>query len=169
MKFRSFAAAVGLLVAGAVSAPSFAQQQSQFTAAELAKIKADVRAAAEDYRRIFSARDTKGIVEKVWANPGISLGANGVSVMTPDKVAAMYDGLFQSLAKTDYDHSVFKDPIVCVLTPTNAIMSGKFQRINKDGTMLAELTASYLYTKTLDGWRLVTILGGQPGKVVTCD
>jgi hypothetical protein len=89
--------------------------------------------------------------------------------MPPDKVEAMYAGIFKDLAKTQYDHSEFRNPTVCVLTPNSAIVSGEFHRINKDGSLLMEASASYLYARTPDGWKIIANLGLPKKKLVTCD
>ena len=118
----------------------------------------------------FTAHDTKGIVEKVWANPGLASDAKGITIMTPDKVANMYDSQYRDLEKLQYDHSVMtKEPVVCVLSANNAIMNLSFQRIKKDGSRLLEATAAYWYKKTADGWRMATILDVGIKNPVTCD
>lgn len=168
MKIRSFAAVVALLVAGFSAAPSRAQQT--LTPADITKIKADVAAAAQLYLKTFNTLDAKAVAEKVWANPGVASDAKGVTILSQDKIIAMYEQIYGALAKANYDHSVMtKDPTVCVLSQNDAIMSASFQRITKSGASLLATTASYWYKKTADGWRLNAILSGGMAHAVTCD
>lgn len=163
MKYRAF------IVAGvmAVSMPAFAQR-APLSGPEVAKIQAVVETAAEYYVDVFGKRDLRTIVDKVWAHPAVEIGPNGVKMLTPADVEANYTKMFADLAKTQYDHSDTKLS-VCVLTPTMAVASGPFKRINKDGSLLLEGSMSYLFTKMADGWRITTNLGVQPNKIVNCN
>jgi hypothetical protein len=57
--------AVATLFCAAITATDATAQQAQLSPAEIAKIKADVVDTAQAYVRIFSARDAKGMSEKV--------------------------------------------------------------------------------------------------------
>lgn len=169
MTFRAFAVATAFLMAGYSFAPAHAQQ-AKLTPADVAKIKTDVAAAAQLYLKTFNTLDAKAVADKVWANPGVSSDANGVTVLSRDKIIAMYENIYSQLAKAQYDHSVMtKEPAVCVLSQNDAIMSASFQRITKSGASLLATTASYWYKKTADGWRLNAILSGGMEHAVTCD
>ena len=167
MIYRSLVAAVGISIAGFSGLPATAQQAS-LSAAEVAKIQVDVKAVADNYVKIFGQRDLRTIVDKVWAHPAVEIGASGVKMLTPADVEANYTKIFADLAKTQYDHSDTKLS-VCVLSPTMAVASGPFRRINKDGSLLMEGGMSYLFTKMSDGWRITTNLGVQPNKIVNCN
>jgi len=167
MKYRALTAAVGLLTAALAATPTMAQR-APLGASEVAKIQADVKAAAENYVKIFGQRDLRTIVDKVWAHPAVEITPNGVKLLTPADVEANYTKMFADLAKTQYDHSDTKLS-VCVLTPAMAVASGPFKRINKDGSVLLEGSMSYLFTKMSDGWRITTNLGVQPNKIVNCN
>lgn len=167
MKYRSLVAAVAMSVAGFSGMPAMAQR-APLSAAEISKIQADVKAAAENYVKVFGERDLRTVVDKVWAHPAVEIGANGVKLLTPADVEANYTKMFADLAKTQYDHSDTKLS-VCVLSSTMAVASGPFRRINKDGSLLLEGSMSYLFTKMSDGWRITTNLGVQPTKVVHCN
>ena len=158
---------IGAAMLGFVSTPVMAQQ-AQLSAADITKIKGEVEAALNHYVKLFSAQDAKGIATTVFSNPSMAMGPNGPTVQTPDKVQANYQKSFDDLKKQDYDHSVFSNMKVCVTSANSAIIGGTFKRIKKDGSEIMEARASYLYTKTPDGWRLLSTLG-SPKNGVSCD
>lgn len=166
MKHRSLVAVVGML-ASVVAAPAMAQQKP-LTPAEIAKIKTDVSEALQNYAKVFAARDLNAIVDKIMANPEIVYTPEGPVALSPDKVREQYTKTFAALPE-NYVRSDWPSVTVCVLTPNLAIASGSFKRVAKDGSNLLDGSASYLYQKMNDGWKLVSTLGVQPKKVVTCD
>lgn len=166
MKYRSLIAVVGML-ASVVAAPAMAQQKP-LTPAEIAKIKTDVSEALQNYAKVFAARDLNAIVDKIMANPEIVYTPEGPVALSPDKVREQYTKTFAALPE-NYVRSDWPSVTVCVLTPNLAIASGSFKRIAKDGANLLDGSASYLYEKVNDSWKLVSTLGVQPKKVVTCD
>ena len=168
MKYRAHVAAVGLLMAGFLSASAMGQQGG-LSAADVAKIKAETTAAMTAYVKLYSARDAKTIAQKFVTNPVMLVDTDGMTWATPDQAFTIFDGKFKDLNKTQYDHSEPLPLTVCVLTASNAIVSGKFRRINHDGSLLVEASAAYLFTKMADGWRISGQLGSQKNKVVTCD
>ena len=167
MKYRPLVAAIGMLVSMIAAAPAMAQQKP-LTPAEIAKIKADVSEALQNYAKVFAARDLNAIVDKIMANPEITYTPNGPVALPPDKVREQYTKMFSGLPE-NYVRSDWPTVTVCVLTPNLAIASGSFKRIAKDGSDLLDGSASYLYGKMTDGWKLISTLGIQPKKVVTCD
>ena len=167
MKYRSLAVAIGMLTGVVAAAPAMAQQKP-LTPAEIAKIKTDVSEALQNYAKVFAARDLNAIVDKIMANPEIVYTPDGPVALPPDKVREQYTKTFSALPE-NYVRSDWPSVTVCVLTPSLAIASGSFKRIAKDGSNLLDGSASYLYQKSNDGWKLVSTLGIQPKKVVTCD
>ena len=149
------------------SLPVMAQQA--LSADDVAKIKADVIDGLQRYMKAFSTRDLKSMVENVYANPAATFGPNGAALVPSEKTKSNYEGIFADLAKTGYDHTEVKTPAVCVLSATSAIVSGEFQRVKKDGTLLSEFPASFLYGKTPDGWKVTASLGLQKNKRITCE
>lgn len=159
--------AITAVIASLAATPAMAQQ-AQLSPADITKIKGEVEAALAHYVKLFSAQDAKGIGATVFTNPSIALGPSGPKMQTPDDVVANYTKTFDDLKKIGYDHSVFSNVQVCVTSANNAIVGGTFKRIKKDGSQIMEARASYLYTRTPDGWRLVSGLG-SPKTGVTCD
>lgn len=166
MKYPSFVAAFGLLVTFA-AAPASAQQKP-LTSDEITQIKSDVSAALQNYAKIFAARDVDGILDKVMASSEITFTPNGPVALSRDQVREKYTKQFAALPE-NYVRSDWPTVTVCVLTPNLAIASGSFKRIAKDGSALMGASASYLFGKSPDGWRLISTMGIQPNKVVTCD
>lgn len=90
MKFRKLVLAVAL--AGAVTAPPvMAQQSPQLSAAEATVIKAAVAEAANTYFRFISDKNVKGVVEKSFIQPSITIGASGVSLRAPEQQTAQFE------------------------------------------------------------------------------
>ncbi len=166
MKYHSYFIALGLLIAGLGETPAIAQQASM-NAADVAKIQADVGAAASTWVKTFSSRDIPAIVAK-WANPAIQFEPNGIKLLTPADLEANYKKTFVELAKTPFDHSEDLGHVVCVMSPTMAISSDHFRRIAKDGSVILEGYGHYLYTKKADGWRMTAAIP-TPLKNMNCN
>jgi hypothetical protein len=59
------------------------QLSPQLSPADTARIKAEIIDAIKNYVKVFSARDAKGVVGKVYNHPTIAFGPNGVTVVDP--------------------------------------------------------------------------------------
>lgn len=57
---------------------------------------------------------------------------------------------------------------VCVLNATAALVSGKFNRFKKDGSLHSEGSETILYAKAADGWRIVSIMTHDASRVTSC-
>lgn len=167
MKIRWFFLAAVMAVGVAVT-PAGAQQKP-LSAPERDKVKAEVTAFLKSYVDAFSAGDVKTIAGKVYANPSFSLGPKGMTMLTSEQLAANFAGSFKELEKEQYDHSEFSTPWVCVLNARSAIAGGTFKRIRKDGSVLLDASASYLFINTPDGWRIAGPIGLERDKTMTCD
>jgi len=166
MKFRSLIVVVGVLTACFAGVPANAQQA--LSTADVAKIQTEVNEALQNYARLLTKSDVKGVVDTVFAHPTASITPKGIVLVTPEQHTANYTKIFADLAKTQFDHTDIKVS-VCVMTPTLAIASGTFRRVNKDGSTLLEGPLAYLVAKMPEGWRLATLLGVQAGKTVSCN
>ncbi len=166
MTYRLMAAA--LMSAFCLGAQPVAAQ-AVMSADEVAKVKAEVAAAAQDYLVTFSGRDLKGMYERIYASPSAVFGPNGAVLIPAEKTKSNYEAIYVDLAKLEYDHSDFKNPVICVLSANSAIASGAFQRYKKDGTLIAEQSAAFVYGKTPEGWRVMAPLSLQKNKHITCD
>lgn len=166
--YRTVVAMMALLLSTIAGGPARAQQ-APLAAAEIQKIKADVTTALHAYVKLLSARDVKGIAEKVFSHPSVRLDPAGIRLQTPDDVENNYRKVVEELSKTQYDHTEAKNPVVCVLSANTAIVGARFLRMNRDGSILRDAQFSYLFMKASDGWKLVTPFDMQKDKFVTCD
>ena len=60
------------------------------------------------------------------------------------------------------------DPSICAPNPSTAIVSGMFRRYRENGSVLAELGQTYIYGKTVDGWRIHATIVHGPETVIGC-
>lgn len=146
---------ISAVIAG-LTFPTVAQEA--LTAADVAKIEKEVSAAAQDYIRAMSSRDPQAVV-KMFSNPTIYTSPKGSTARTSDQIKTMYEDIFRDLAKTQYDHSEFRNTKICVIGPNSAMISGGFVRVAKDKSIMLDGTTVYLFTRTPDGWKIVANLG----------
>lgn len=165
MKYQWRLIVLGILMAAFGETPATAQQA--MSTADMAKVKAEVSVAEANYIRVFSAKDIRTVVDKVWAHPAVEMGPGGAKLLTPADVEENYKKIYAGLAKTAWDHSEGTS-VVCVISPTMAVSRNHFRRLTKDGALLMEGYSHYLYTKQADGWRITTSLGNQL-KDLKCD
>lgn len=165
MKIRSLFLAAVLSVASV----SVQAQQAPLTDSARNTIKGEVTAFLKSYVDAFSARDVKTIAGKVYANPSFSLGPKGMTMLSSDQLAANFAGSFKELEKEQYDHSEFSTPWVCVLNARSAIAGGTFKRVRKDGSVMLDASASYLFINTPDGWRIAGPMGLDRSTKMSCD
>lgn len=167
MKIFSLFLAVMCALFVAIESPR--AQQAPLTDAARSKIKAEVTSFLESYVVAFSARDVKAIAGKIYADPSFSLGPKGMTVVTSEQLAANFSGTFKDLEKDQYDHSELGTPWVCVMNARSAIAGGTFKRIRKDGSVLLDASASYLFISTPDGWRIAGLMGLERNRTMTCE
>lgn len=144
------------------------EQPGKLSKAEIAKISAEVTEAVGTYGRVFSEQNPKGLVEGSFNQPSFSIGANGVAMNSPDKQVAQFDATIKRLAETGWEKSVFSKISVCVLNANAAFASGLFTRYKKDGGVLAQGSETFIFIKSKDGWRIVSTIGHDAYKAVTC-
>jgi hypothetical protein len=141
------------------SAPSLAQE----------KAKAEVREAWDEYVRAFSAGRADFIADRVFLTPASWLNEDGVSVsMTAGEVKARFESQLNALATENYQRTETKVANVCVLNDGAAILSGRFTRYRKDGSVLSELAGTYVFAKTPQGWRIVAQMRNSADRLLTC-
>lgn len=163
---KSFLSTVAIFMC--VAGPVRAQAPPPLPAAEVAKIKADVTAAAHEYLRLFSAQDAKGVSTKAYAQPALSLSTTGVSLIDPATQMAGLEQTFKRIVSEGWIKSVFVNPSVCVLNANAALMTSRFQRFDKSDQVIFEGAETALYAKTSEGWKMVGLFGHGLDKTITC-
>jgi hypothetical protein len=136
-----------------------AEQVQGVPPAEVAKIKADVTAAANEYMAKFSREDAKGIAEDVYSHPAFTIGNGTVEITDQAKLADRYANSIKRLKADGWVRSAFLNPTVCVLTPNVALMSTKYARYDKDNKVILVGAETDVFTKTPQGWKLVALFG----------
>ncbi len=169
MTYRSIRMALAIFVAAAVATPAMAQEPpGKLSAAEIAKITAEVTEGVVTYGRVFSERNPKGVVEGSFNQPSFSIGASGVAMNVPEKQIAQFGATQKRLADSGWEKSVFSKMSVCVLNANAALASGLFTRYRKDASVHSEGSETFIFTRTKDGWRIVSTIGHDAFKTVTC-
>lgn len=160
-----------VLAAAAVlgGTPAMAQQAGGMAPADVAKIKVEVAAALQDYMKAFSAQDSKAVAHVIYSKPGITLSEQGAQLIDPAQQEVTNAAFIKKLADSGWVRTETPEVTVCVLNPYAAIGSGKYIRYRKDGSIHSQGGGVNFYSKTKDGWKMVTRINTAPNKVVTCE
>jgi len=145
-----------------------AQETPGVPPAEVAKIKADVTAAANEYMAKFSREDAKGIAESVYSHPAVTIRDGAVGLTEPAEIADRYASTIKKLKEGGWVKSAFLNPKVCVLTSTVALMSTKYARYDKDNKVILVGAETDVFAKTPQGWRLVALFGHGAEGGINC-
>ncbi len=145
-----------------------AQQVQGVPPIEVAKIKADVTAAANEYMAKFSREDAKGIAENVYSHPAFTIREGSVEVTGQAELADRYAKSIKRLKADGWVRSAFLDPKVCVLTADVALMSTKYARYDKDNKVILEGAETDVFAKTPQGWKLVALFGHGAEGGINC-
>lgn len=151
-----------------IFAASAHAQQAALTPADTAKIKAEVVETMTKYVTTFTAQKPKVIADNIFTNPSITLGANGLTVNTPEQVNAQYTGNIKRLLEGGWEKSVMEHHNVCVMNANVAFANSRYVRYKKDGSIHSEGASTYMLNKGKDGWRIVMLIGHDINKVMTC-
>lgn len=145
-----------------------AQQAEGVPPAEVAKIKADVTAAANEYMAKFSKEDAKGVAQDVYSHPAVAIRDGSVQLSDEATLAEQYANNIKRLKAGGWVRSAFLNPTVCVLTSNVALMSTKFARYDKDNKVILVGAETDVFTKTPQGWKLVALFGHSPERGISC-
>jgi len=139
-------------------------------AAREATLRSEVKAAFDRYYEWFSAGRTDLIAENAYNAPAFFLGVDGPDVrITREDVKKRFDTQRKALNAQGYLRSEMLKPTICVLNENAAIVSGRYLRYRKDGSVLGEFGATYIMARMKDGWRVVTLINHtNANKIVTC-
>ena len=129
-----------------------------------AEIEAELTAALERYVAAFSDGRLDFLADSVYTAPAYFFGSGGVEARTTrDDVRARFEEMLAPLPAQGYDRSEIRGSDACVLSDSAAMVTLRFARVRRDGGVLLEGTARYLYANTPAGWRIVASLGSSPG------
>jgi len=134
-----------------------------------AQIKAELEETFLNYVERFAAFDVDYVVENVFVLPRYNLGGNG-PVLIPDEEALrnFMENTFRNLESQNYSRSEASDFSICILNGSAALLSVNVTRYSENGSILMQLTPTYIYAKTDDRWRIVGQGGGPGRKKVEC-
>jgi NTF2-like protein (DUF6841) len=159
----------GVVIAfGIVGTVQAAQEVPGVPTAEVAKIKADVTAAANEYMAKFSREDAKGVAESVYSHPAVTIRDGSVELTDQAKIADRYANSIKKLKADGWVRSAFLNPTVCVLTSTVALMSTQYARYDKDNKVILVGAETDVFAKTPQGWKLVALFGHGAEGGITC-
>src|SRR5579871_3708481 len=106
MKFI-FAVVIACCIGGSAQG---AEQGQGVAPAEVAKIKADVTAAANEYLAKFSKEDAKGIAENVYSHPAFTVRDGNVKAIDEAELAESYGNNIKKLKAGGWVKSAFLNP-----------------------------------------------------------
>jgi uncharacterized NTF2-like protein DUF6841 len=159
----------GVVIASCVVATvQGAQQVPGVPPAEVARIKADVTAAANEYMAKFSREDAMGIAENVYSHPAFTIRDGSVEATDQAKLAEGYANTLKRLKADGWVRSAFLNPKVCVLTANVALMSAKYARYDKDNKVILVGAETDVFAKTPQGWKLVALFGHGAEGGINC-
>lgn len=127
------------------------------------QLRATLTAALEEYVSAFSDGRADFIADSVYMAPAYFLGGAGVDVRsTRDEVQTRFEDMMAPLPAQGYDRSDIRGSDVCVLNERAALVTLDFARVRRDGSVITEGRAIYLYVRTPEGWRINASLGSAP-------
>jgi hypothetical protein len=135
---------------------------------------AEIRGVLEEYVRAFSSQRGDLIAERVYMAPSFTMaapvGGNAgiVTSMTAAEVKTRFESVLKGLAAQNYQRSEIKDANICVLNDVSAIVSARFTRYRKDGSVLSEPVATYVFAKGAQGWRILAATAHTPDRMLKC-
>lgn len=132
-------------------------------------IRSDVKRAFDQYLAWFAAGRSDLIAERAYDVPTLLLFADGLDVLASrEMVNARFETILKRLIADGYVKSEMPSPTICVLSESAAILSGRYVRYRKDGSVMGEYGGTYIFTKTAAGWRMVSQIVHDPSKVLSC-
>src|SRR5262249_47746277 len=143
--------------------------QEKMPGTDVAKIKTEVAAALQAYMKAFSAQDSKAVAQVIYSHPGITVNDKGGTIIDPAEQEVSNGKFIKQLVEAGWVRTETPQVTVCVLNAYAAIGSGKYVRYRKDGTIHSQGGGVNLYSKTKDGWKMVTRINTPPEKTVTCE
>jgi hypothetical protein len=162
--YRTIAVAALLLI---MAHPGPAAGQ-EMTAAQEALFETQAQRHVERYYNFYYERDPQSLSTEIFSSPWMTIGANGIHIITQEENLAYFEAAIEGLIARDWNRSTFTTKNVCVLTSGSAIVSGTNTRSRTDGSIMSVGGVTYILGKTDEGWRITSYSGHSPNKIVRC-
>jgi hypothetical protein len=132
-------------------------------------IMAAVAAVMDQYNTWFAAGRADLIAERTYLTPSVRMDETGLTVFSSrDEIERFFEASLQTLGADGYAKSEWPVRNVCVLNEAAAVVSGRYIRYRKDGSVIGQYGGTYTLAKTADGWRIASFARHDPSKVVRC-
>lgn len=88
-------------------------------------------------------------------------------IASPDELEQLMSATLEALAENNFSHSELEELHVHSLSQYAAIVSTRFNRLKKDGSLLEEIAATYhVFRSDGEGWKIVGITVHDTDKLV---
>ena len=129
-------------------------------------VVADVGAAMNQYVTWLAQGRADFIAERSFLAPAIRLDGTGPVVLSREELKTRFESALKTLSADGYMRSEWPIRNICALGVSAAIVSGRYVQYRKDGSVIGEAAATYMFAKTTDGWRIVSWATHDVRKVV---
>ena len=119
-----------------------------------------------DYFPDFSALDLRAIVSYFHLPCAFITPKTVFAYSTADEVEDFWAPRFRDLKESGFDHTERSRASIKILNDNTAVASGLATRYTKDGNELERRGASFVCRKTLNGWRIATVIHHSPDSVI---
>jgi len=119
---------------------------------------ADAGAKLREYFAAFNAREIDRIASEIYSTPVHIGGGEGHRVLAdPAAAEANLAGLYDQIDAQGWHESRIHDLVVCVASPTLALVDTRYSRIDDNGDPIPPAIRTVLYVlQKIDGaWRIV--------------
>ena len=131
-------------------------------------IKADVSRAFDEYLRWFM-EDRPDLVARRIRIPWLRLQPTGpITISMDSQVQTWFEDTLRPLVAEGYERSEWPVRRICVLNESTAILSGKYIRYRKNGSVIGEYGTSYVFARSGADWQIVSTIPHDPQKLVLC-
>jgi len=132
----------------------------------MTNLKQEVDQLFTNYFDDFSSLDLKAIVS-YFHNPCTFIVPQEVFVFSSaSEIEGFWGPRFDDLKTQGFGHTERAEVNIKVLNDNTALASGKAIRYSKDGTELERRGATFALRKTVDGWKIVTLIHHSPDNVI---
>ena len=128
-------------------------------------LRAEVKGAFDQYTEWFAAGRADLVAQRSYRAPVLFLRPSGLEVdSTAEAVRARFEGMIKTLNADGYAKSEMSNPLVSVFSEHAGSVSSRIARYRRDGTVIAEIGATFVFAKTSEGWRIVSMISHDPAR-----